>query len=378
MARREYQDPPLRKTKGPHPRWYIRIRKRVVTANGVKKKQVREYFGFCKEIGIREAQHLREKALTQINAQIYTISSHVPLKDFVLKYNATHLPTLGAGTQAKYRLHLTNHIVPAFGAKKLCEVTTEEMQIFLNAKAAEGLSWWTRNDLRNILSGLFTKAADWGYWKEPYNPAAKVDIGRKKPKRQKRLLDDSQALALLAALPAIIALIIRIADSMGLRISEILGLKWKHVDLERGIIQVRERQYRGDQDITKTEKSERDVPIGDLVQEMQDLYLKDGRPAGEVFVFHDEFGQPLDDRNLNQHFLRKAAKRLGFYFAGLGFHSFRRGFITGAQEDGNSSIIVQNMAGHSKIDTTLEYTIRNIAHQKVIVMGRQKRLKKLA
>lgn len=36
MARREYQDPPLKKTSGQNARWFIRVRKRVVTGDGIK------------------------------------------------------------------------------------------------------------------------------------------------------------------------------------------------------------------------------------------------------------------------------------------------------------------------------------------------------
>ncbi len=84
-------------------------------------------------------------------------------------YKKQHMPMLAAGAQAKYRSLLERHILPAFSSLKLCDMDTEAIQAFLNSKQKEGLAWWTRNDLKNIVSGIFSKADDWGYlvWAQP-------------------------------------------------------------------------------------------------------------------------------------------------------------------------------------------------------------------
>jgi len=260
MARREYQNPPLKKSKGKRPFWYIRYRRKVLIGKGqIERAQKQQSLGYCDEVGVREAQRQREEILRQINREVYTIQSHIPFREFSTIWKEKHVPTLGAGTKKKYLSHLNNHILPTFGGFKLCDVGTEEIQVFLNAKETDGLAWWTRSDLRNILSSIFTKADDWGYWKER-NPVERADLGRKRPKREKRLLTDEQFLKLLERIPPFVGLICRTADSTGLRISEILGLKWKNVDLLTGWLQIRERYYRGDQDVTKSEKSAREFP----------------------------------------------------------------------------------------------------------------------
>jgi hypothetical protein len=45
--------------------------------------------------------------------------------------------------------------------------------------------------MRSIISSIFTKAEDWGY-REGRNPAHRVSLGRKKPKRERRILTDEQ------------------------------------------------------------------------------------------------------------------------------------------------------------------------------------------
>lgn len=384
MARREYQDPPLKKTAGLKPRWYVRVRQRVGKG---PRQQGRIYLGYCAEMKIQQANRERAAKLAEINGQVFTIPSNVLLQDFVLIYNEKHLPTLGTAAQSKYRLQLTNHIVPAFGKWKLSAIGTEEIQAFLNQKetrcgtcrickdgcgvGCKGLSWWTRTDLRNILSSIYTKAEDWGYWTAK-NPVARASCGRQRNKRVRKILTDAQLTALIEALPVDVALIVKVADTTGMRISEILGLKWKNVDLMTGWLYVRERQYRGDEDIPKSERSIRGLALGNLVEEMRD-HLKKTRGEDEDHVFQHPNGGPYDDRNLNQHFLRKAAKSLGFYFEGFGFHSFRRGAITGVQEHGASTIEASQMAGHSRPAVTNQYTIVQQKRQEELVVKRQGR-----
>src|SRR5260370_39969567 len=135
-----------------------------------------------------------------VNREVYTLQSQVPFGDFVEIYKKQHVPTLAAGAQAKYCCLLERHILPAFRSMKLCDIDTEAVQAFLNGKQKAGLAWWTRNDLKNIMSGIFSKADDWGYW-SGRNPVRKTTIGRQRAKRQKRNLSDEQIRVLLAGVP---------------------------------------------------------------------------------------------------------------------------------------------------------------------------------
>ncbi len=375
MARREYQNPPLKKSKGARPFWYIRYRRKVLIGKGqIDRVQKQQSLGYCDEMGKREAERKREEILRQVNREVYTIQSHIPFSEFAAIWREKHFPNLGAGTRAKYQGHLAKHLLPEFGTMKLCDVETELIQDFLNRKERDGLAWWTRSDLRNILSSIFTKADDWGYWKDR-NPVERCDLGRKRAKREKRLLTDAQFLQLLDAVPEFVALICQTADSTGLRISEILGLKWKNVDLVTGWLQVRERYYRGDQDDTKSEKSNRDVPLGYLVDNFRRLRPLEVSP--EAYVFDRGDGNPHDDRALLKDFIRPAAKQLGFYWEGFGFHSLRRENITTFQEVGGSAIEAQKHAGHSRPTMTGEYTILQRKRQEDLVRKVQQRFEVL-
>ncbi len=371
MARREFQMPSVLRREGPRPYWYIRYRRKVLVAKKqIKRKEKWHRLGYCDEVTKREAQRLRDAIIRQINREVYTVQSQVRFSDFVEIYNQQHIPTLGAGTQLKYLSLLENHIVPVFGEMRLSDVGAETIQVFLNSKAADGLSWWTRADLKNILSGIFTKAGDWGYWNEP-NPTARTVLGRKRYKRKRRILTDDELRSLLSALPPIIRLMVETAVFTAMRVSEILGLKWRRVDLDRGSIYVEERFYRGDTDEPKSEKAKRALPLGYLTE----TYRRHKPPTTlpDDYVF-EQNGEPMDDRAILSGYIRPVAKRLGFYFEGFGWHSFRRQNLTLIQEEGATAFEAQAQAGHSRPTMTSEYTVVDLERREQAVRRVQERL----
>ena len=356
---------------GPRPYWYIRYRRKVLVGNKeITRKEVWHRLGYCDGMSNREARRLRDEVMRDVNREVYTIQSHIRFGDFVQIYEQHHLVTLAPGGRQRDLSLVRNHLLPSFGGFRLCDLGTEQVQGFLNQKAAEGLSWWTRRDLKAVLSSMFTKAGDWGYW-NGLNPTIRVTLGRKRLKRERRILTDAQFRLLLSALPELVQLMVETAVSTGMRISEILGLKWGCVDLDRGLIWVRERYYRGDTDEPKSEHSKRALPLGHLTE----AYRRH-KPAGATpdrYVFEKD-GGPMDDRTILRRFIRPAAKQLGIYFPGLGWHSLRRQNLTLIQEEGATAFEAMAQAGHSRPSMTSEYTIVGLERRERAVRRVQERL----
>lgn len=161
-----------------------------------------------------------------------------------------------------------------------------------------------------------------------------------------------------------------------LRVSEVLGLQWQHIDFLRGVIHVRQRYYRGDVDTVKTERSLRDVPMGLLATDLLALHPGSGHDSAYVFSVRTHVGKEKkgrvcrDDRSISRYFLKPAAQKLGVYYPGFGFHAFRREAITelaplvGANQ-------VQRMAGHSTADMSLHYTQSDLDAQTAAVVSLQ-------
>jgi integrase len=277
---------------------------------------------------------LRATTMPKINRSQIVLQAQIPfgeLLDYYLQQFVRNPEKLAASTRAKYETHIANHIRPAWKDAMLGEIRGLEIDRWLSekgrprmietagrAKIVAGLSWNTRTDLRNIMSGIFTKAIEWGLWKDA-NPVTAVSVGRKKTVRHHRKLTTEETRSLLEALPVDVRLICEVALFCTLRISEVLGLQWKHIDLGREIIQVRQRFYRGDVDTVKSERSERDVPMGALARDLLGTYPGPGHDDDYVFSARPHVGAEKkarvcrDDRAINQHFLRAAAVALGVY-----------------------------------------------------------------
>jgi integrase len=373
MARREHQLPNVLRQDGTRPYYYIRYRVRVLNQKTTRfeRKERWHTLGYCDEITKREAERARDRVMAGVNNQVFTLQEQILFGDFVKIYESRHMPTLAVGPREKYRSLLKNHILPEFGTLSLCDIGTELVQGFLNAKKDQGLSWWTRNDLKGIVFGVFTKASDWGYW-TGRNPVLRTTLGPRRTARKKYGLTDDQIVALINELPEILQLMVATAVSTGMRVSELCGLKWGSVDLSRGLVWVQETYFRGEVGETKTEESHRALALGRLTPAFERLRPRDAKPSD--YVFHN-YGEPMDDRDILRRFIRPAAEQLGLYFPGFGWRTFRRLNITAIQDGPNAVNVFEAMrqAGHTKPETTLKYTLLRSEQRRKAILGLQER-----
>lgn len=143
--------------------------------------------------------------------------------------------------------------------------------------------------------------------------------------------------------------------SSGLRVSELLSLQIKDVNLDKGIIHV----------VGKGNK-ERRVPIGDYALEYLIKYYHEVRVknhgAETNYLFLNRYGKPLS----RQYFflqVKKYAQRVGIHKE-ISPHTLRHCFATHLLEGGANLRTVQEMLGHSNIATTQIYT--NISSRRIL------------
>jgi integrase len=366
--------------------WYFRYWDDVLQADGtmraVRKFQVVGPSKGENRLLKKEAEVERDKFLATINKP--TIHEKVAdglilLSKMVEKYRTAHVEAQVAGrfllakpTREKYVIHLEQRIVPQWGDRRLCEINPDEVQQWLFETCD---SWHMMNDVRGIMSGVYTKAEDWGYWPEGRrNPMSRVKIGEKWSVRPERILTEEETVRVLALLSDPNLLVIETAIATGARISEILGLKWLHVDLENGVIRIVQRNWRGDIDDPKSKTSKRPLTLGYLVDRYRAKAAAETALSDKwVFVRTDGSGLPLWDSGVRQA-LKRAAAAEGCDFPGLGPHSFRRANITWRQEVGGSSIEASKIAGHSTVRMTEEYTKIQLPRQEELTRRIQERL----
>jgi len=228
-----------------------------------------------------------------------------------------------------------------------------------------GLSWECADHYRNLLLKLYKTAKKWGYHSGP-NPAAGVELPEKTPVREKHIFELDQIPGLLTTLREPVRTIVTLGLLTGLRIGEILGLRWKDVDSGTGQIRVTQASYRGLLGTPKTKHSKRSVPLPQALQDELMRFRERSQATPEELVFHTASGRPYNDSNLLHRELKPAGRKLGMPW--LNFHTLRRTHATLFQVAGGSLRDAQAQLGHSKMSTTLEiYTLPIPENQRATV-----------
>ena len=120
----------------------------------------------------------------------------------------------------------------------------------------------TKGHTKAVFHRLFECAMRWRYLTIQRNPMSLIEIpGTSKRTRKIVLVLTAKYHALLPKLPPHCRVMVTLAMCLGLRVSEILGLRWEDVDLENGKIQIRRSVVNGHVESTKTDASEDELPL---------------------------------------------------------------------------------------------------------------------
>ena len=104
--------------------------------------------------------------------------------------------------------------------------------------------------------------------------------------------------------------LVQLLVSTGLRVGELLALRWGNVDLDSGLLRFTETVYDGHFDKPKTSRSVRVIPIAEANMEIFKALRQEGMTA-DALVFSNREGKPLDRRNLFSRNIRPVSKRIG-------------------------------------------------------------------
>lgn len=207
---------------------------------------------------------------------------------------------------------LDGHLIPRFQGRRVGEIAKADILAFRTYLAKEcrggkGISNARINGVLNVLRQILEEAAQRFMLTSPYRNIKPLRVG-------KTVVDPftlEEVGAILEALPAAHRPLYTVAFFTGLRTSELLGLQWDGVNLERGQVQVKTTWVCGELDTPKTNGSERTVelstPVVAALREQAAL-TKDSKSA---FVFCAANGQPLSRHNLANRVWKPTLKALG-------------------------------------------------------------------
>jgi len=281
------------------------------------------------------------------------------LKELVKHYTKNELPRKAYSTQEVYAAYLRTWITPKWGTFNLSAVKPVAVETWLATLPLENSS---RAKVRNIMSAIFTHAMRWELTDR--NP---IKLVRQSAKRSKTpdVLTVNEVNALLKELtdPARTAVFVGIAT--GLRVSELLALKWSDVDFDNQTITPRHGIFHQHVGGLKTEESGKPVPaseaVADVLRAWRSLSLYTDQ---DDYVFPSpKMGgkQPLWPCALLRKNIRPAAIRAGIK-KHVGWHTLRRTLATLLVGQGTSIKLAQAMLRHANSRITMElYAQSNMA-----------------
>ncbi len=319
--------------------------------------------GLVSEIGgKKQARVIADGILRRLNLGQARAQSVRTLADFAQhEWAPTILPTLKFSTQRQYKFLLDTHILPALGKQRLCDLSREQLQAFLTAKLRAGLAWETVAHMKHALSRVIGVAVEWGYLSENVIKLAKLP--RRPPAKPRLVLSEEQVRQLLGVLDEPARTIVLLVVMTGCRIGEVLALRWRHIDLERGVLHIRDGVYLGHFDTPKTPSSVGDLPLGP--ETVAALWRHRKRSGGssypDALVFPNEKAGPLDAHNLLWRMLYPACNKAGI--PRVSWHPLRHTHGTLLNAQGESPKTIQTQLRHSSARITLETYVQTLPEQ---------------
>ena len=225
-----------------------------------------------------------------------------------------------------YRYLARAHILPAIGEGKVADIKRGDVE-----RMVANLSGPSRNATLALTSRLFTLAERWEWVPQHANPARGVE--RARLDARDRVLKPSELASLAAALgkakarsPVNVAAI-RFAAVTGLRIGEVLGVQWEHVDFEAGRLLLPD---------TKTGRRGHDLPT-------PALEVLAGLPRRGQWAFSNDGDAPATYKRVRACFAR-VVESAGLEDVKL--HDLRRTVMTNAAAAGVGTHVLRDLLGH--------------------------------
>ena len=267
-------------------------------------------------------------------------------------------------TRADYSRQIDSYIVPFFGQRiRMSDVTTAKVNAFVKWLADEReqkrqLAPATIRAICAPLRSCFSTAARDGVIR--FNPAVQIDVPvqakivHDEDEQASKALTREQLDAFLKEVPADWHCFFTLLATTGLRISEAIGLEWRHLRLtgSDSCVMVRQRIVRGSVGPPKSKRSRRNVPLPhSLVLELSELRDSTAYPRDEDPVFASREGTPLVPGNIWRRVLKPAATKAGV--PDIGFHAFRHTCASMLIADGRTIVQVSRFLGHASPSFTL-------------------------
>lgn len=290
-------------------------------------------------------------------------------------------------TAVSYLSMIECHVRPRWGKVALDEIEPQDMQHWLSrltvirrVKGSETgvtvpMAPKTKGHLKQFMHRLFAKAMYWRLIPREINPISLVELrGVTRRRRKPMIITPKQYTALQGELIDPYRKMVTVALSLGLRVSELLALKWSDFDFGLLTVRVERGVVNGRVSDTKTEGSTEELPLDESFAALVQEWQREAKPneAGWIFA-NDSTGKPFHASTIQQDYLRPAGLRIGLG-DGLGWHTFRHSYRALLDATGAPLGVQQRLMRHADIGTTMNVyggaymNEKREAHGKVVQM----------
>lgn len=317
----------------------------------------------------------------EVETGVFFRADKMKFSDFVLewtsKFAEKHLSETSLGN---YIFHLEKRILPFFGKMFMQKIKPLHIETFLDELSKTGKEKHQKTNGEKlgpaslvynyrVLKSIFSKAVEWKIINEdPMN-------GVKKPKedpKEVEVYDDKEVsliLELLEKESLFFKTLIILAITTAMRRAELLGLEWKHIDFENGLIYINQtipKFVKGKPLIKgpKNKTSKRKVAIPqiaiDALREYEKQWKKDHFNSEDTwlggdyrFLFSHNNGIPLYPKTIGDRWRAFHKRNIDHGLKYIRFHDLRHTSATLLINEGVHPKIISKRLGHSKIGTTM-------------------------
>jgi integrase len=281
--------------------------------------------------------------------------------ELVTHYTDHELPTKTPYTAEVYAGYLRTWILPKWTEHSLSDVRTVAVESWLKTLP---LANGTKAKLRNLMHAIYNHAMRWEFF--DHNPMTLVRQSAKRT-RVPEVLTVEEIGKLLGELADPWRTAVYVAVTTGLRVSELLALKWSDFDFAAGQIKLSRGIVRQQVGAMKTEASRKPVPLDAGLADV--LLGWRGRcpynqDADYIFASPDKDGsQPYWPTAGMEDHVRPAAKRAGITVR-LGWHTLRHTFGTLVNSQGADIATTRSLMRHANVSVTMDRYVQAIGADK--------------
>ncbi len=364
MARRRFQDPrPRRRGKW----WTIQVRRDEFVGGQLERRKTRVRIAPA-SVPEREARKIAAEYLRPQNQGLELIGSATNFTEYVDNtYKPLLMPLMAKTTQERTRGVIANYLVPEFGKLSLRDLTPLTVQRYFSGFAASPLAHESKDKIRDVLSSILGSAVQYGLLVKNPVGGIRIPADKRGKRKTKPHVTPEQFEELLKLIPEPYASMVFVAVWTGLRVSELIGLRWDDVGADS--LNIDERCCRGDWDAPKSEASNATIGVEPCVIErihrLKQLtvdvkaglavrhyrVVKSDRPEDLVFQ-SVRTGAPMRDNNILSRHIKPAARELGLPW--INWRCLRTSHATWMVEAGANPKDVQGQMRHSRISTTMD------------------------